>query len=455
MEIIDYPAAHSMDTTWFAIDDAGEVAMLNCHENGALPKSAGYQTSIFDLIDALDKDESGTPIFPAHQEPFPDEPDCTALLQIFTSLPVQEQEALRAAALDITKPVPELSLKAKFVSAVVLLSSPSDIQQFASAYYVIRIDVSSPVYIICAKYSKFLQVMLVGSLVGWRSINDREGRSLDYMGLIDFHGIYYFEPDDDLGFETSVESLCQPMDGPIKYQRVKVPKQPRKGLPASLLAAKVKSNLDRAIELPFIQALPGVRFAQMDLIQIANSVACWDWHETFDPNSGNSVLRKNMAMVHQPASATREAQIALWQQGAAQGDILAQHSLAYACAQAADHEKAFQWYQHAALQALEKPSDSEDMFENGSAAQCCLADLYERGCGVQQDYAKARYWFEKSAALENYVAQFRLGMMYLNGWGQQADRDQALFWLHKAQDHHYEPARTQLSSMVLPDDEAD
>ena len=33
----DYPAAHSMDTTWFAVDRDGFVAMLVTNEEGALP----------------------------------------------------------------------------------------------------------------------------------------------------------------------------------------------------------------------------------------------------------------------------------------------------------------------------------------------------------------------------------------------------------------------------------
>jgi hypothetical protein len=34
----DYPAAHSMDTTWFAVDKDGNVGMFRSGENGAVPE---------------------------------------------------------------------------------------------------------------------------------------------------------------------------------------------------------------------------------------------------------------------------------------------------------------------------------------------------------------------------------------------------------------------------------
>ena len=40
-----FPAAHSMDTTWFAVDDDGHVAILNTSENGAYPTGAGPQVA--------------------------------------------------------------------------------------------------------------------------------------------------------------------------------------------------------------------------------------------------------------------------------------------------------------------------------------------------------------------------------------------------------------------------
>lgn len=39
MEPCDLPAAHSMDTTWFAVDEDGHVAVLETGEAGALPEA--------------------------------------------------------------------------------------------------------------------------------------------------------------------------------------------------------------------------------------------------------------------------------------------------------------------------------------------------------------------------------------------------------------------------------
>jgi hypothetical protein len=37
---IDYSAAHSMDSTWFAVDKNGNVAVFETCEGGAMPENA-------------------------------------------------------------------------------------------------------------------------------------------------------------------------------------------------------------------------------------------------------------------------------------------------------------------------------------------------------------------------------------------------------------------------------
>lgn len=39
---VDWPAAHSMDTTWFAVDEGGFVAVFDTDEGGALPNEASH-----------------------------------------------------------------------------------------------------------------------------------------------------------------------------------------------------------------------------------------------------------------------------------------------------------------------------------------------------------------------------------------------------------------------------
>ena len=52
-----------------------------------------------------------------------------------------------------------------------------------------------------------------------------------------------------------------------------------------------------------------------------------------------------------------------------------------------------------------------------AGAQSTLGILYMKGQGVEQDYHKAREWFERSAAQGEGSAQIHLGCMYANGQG--------------------------------------
>ena len=55
MTDFDYPAAHSMDTIWYAVDEAGHVAALLTGENGSLPDGAASGQLLDDLgLVALD-----------------------------------------------------------------------------------------------------------------------------------------------------------------------------------------------------------------------------------------------------------------------------------------------------------------------------------------------------------------------------------------------------------------
>lgn len=61
----DFPAAHSMDTDWFAVDADGNLGMFNSSEGGAVPKFSGeffHATRIDDIEDfckLLPRDEKG------------------------------------------------------------------------------------------------------------------------------------------------------------------------------------------------------------------------------------------------------------------------------------------------------------------------------------------------------------------------------------------------------------
>lgn len=132
-----------------------------------------------------------------------------------------------------------------------------------------------------------------------------------------------------------------------------------------------------------------------------------------------------------------------WRQ-AELGNLRAQFEVAMTYQFMEAYEEAVKWYYKAAVKAAMQPRTSDDMYENGSACQCNLADKYEHGLGTPQDLRKALYWYGKSAAMGNEVAQYSLGMMYLQGRGVEQNLDQARDWLRQSAARGYADAVTAL-----------
>jgi TPR repeat protein len=63
-----------------------------------------------------------------------------------------------------------------------------------------------------------------------------------------------------------------------------------------------------------------------------------------------------------------------------------------------------------------------------------LGYLYANGKGVATDYAKAREWFQKSAALGDVKAMVATVQLYEKGLGMAVDLKQAAVWYRKAAD---------------------
>src|SRR5262245_49267558 len=49
----DYPAAHSADVSWYAVDSAGYVALFQSGENGPAPRAAEGEYYLTDLVRTL------------------------------------------------------------------------------------------------------------------------------------------------------------------------------------------------------------------------------------------------------------------------------------------------------------------------------------------------------------------------------------------------------------------
>lgn len=150
---------------------------------------------------------------------------------------------------------------------------------------------------------------------------------------------------------------------------------------------------------------------------------------------------------HQPGEADRTFRKSFnWLQ-AERGNLRAQFDTAMMFEFMQLYPEAVKRYYKAAVQAATVPRTSDDMYENGSACQCNLADKYEHGLGVPQDFRKAQYWYQKSAAMGNQVAQYSLGMMHLEGRGVPKDVEQARTWLRQSAERGYGDAVTALASI--------
>ena len=68
-------------------------------------------------------------------------------------------------------------------------------------------------------------------------------------------------------------------------------------------------------------------------------------------------------------------------------------------------------------------------------AQFNMGAMYYDGEGVQQDYQKAKQWYEKAAEKKDANAQYILGFMYEKGHGVRQDLATAKEWYGKACDN--------------------
>ncbi len=84
-----------------------------------------------------------------------------------------------------------------------------------------------------------------------------------------------------------------------------------------------------------------------------------------------------------------------------------------------DFAKAMEWYQKSADQG-------------NSMAQHGIAYMYHIGKGVPKDFAKAITWYQKAAAQGNADAQINLAVMYRIGKGVPKDDAKAVEWYQKA-----------------------
>lgn len=99
-----------------------------------------------------------------------------------------------------------------------------------------------------------------------------------------------------------------------------------------------------------------------------------------------------------------------------------------------DYVEVMGWYRASAAQDF-------------APALCNLADKYEHGVGVEQDFAQAHALYERAAAKGIVEAMDSLGNMYLAGKGVRKSKKQAIEWFTKAAGRGYGPAAAALQRL--------
>ena len=82
-----------------------------------------------------------------------------------------------------------------------------------------------------------------------------------------------------------------------------------------------------------------------------------------------------------------------------------------------------------------------------AAAQTNLGSLYWYGRGVPQDYSEAGRWYRKAVELGDAQAQFNLGIMYETGVEVPLDIAEAVKWWRKAAAQGHDGAKSRLASV--------
>ncbi|WP_166142441.1 SEL1-like repeat protein [Methylosinus sp. RM1] len=112
---------------------------------------------------------------------------------------------------------------------------------------------------------------------------------------------------------------------------------------------------------------------------------------------------------------------------AASGDAHAQYELGLRYAEGRggaprDPKLAFQWFEKAADKGF-------------APAQYRLGSIYEKGMGVERDYAKALSWYKRAADAGNARAMHNLAVLFAGGGDGKPDYDQAAQWFRKAAEY--------------------
>lgn len=268
----DYPAAHSMDAQWFAIDDAGEVACLYTSEDGPMPIGAAPESMFYDLVSAMATDEHGVPLLPTSGDFFPDGPSMQVLDERLAQLTPEERAALEGWVPG-SQPTGQNQQLLKALGtywpgpAVMLLTNAEDAATIKGAGFVVRLDAAVPLYFgEDLPVADLLRLHSLGRVLAVRWIPIKKDVR-DSMGMPEVLGIYWFSAKGYFEERESADGSTEYL--PPRYVRQVEPTQPRIGMP----------DLTWPDGSKLVHRLQGVRFADATDFQLADLMACkgWGW----------------------------------------------------------------------------------------------------------------------------------------------------------------------------------
>jgi len=112
-------------------------------------------------------------------------------------------------------------------------------------------------------------------------------------------------------------------------------------------------------------------------------------------------------------------------QQAANGDAKAQLSLGAYYYNKADYAKADYWYRKSADQG-------------NAIAECWLGDAYYHGRGVPVNYSEAFYLWKESAMQNSHSGEEKLGFAYKYGIGVPINYSESNYWYKKSEKHAWD-----------------
>ena len=241
----DFPAAHSMDTEWFAVDDEGRVAVLQTHENGAILHDFPEKWRAFFFPSDLFLDSEGKYGADGLQRfAWPGDwimeraaslpaPDMTMLPERFSGVFELADDAALPSVLGMTS----LEWRQQ-------INDWNDFGRFAGARAVYALD--------RIPRDRVLAAVATGQLLGMRIWRGNFETRREFWA--DLFGIYRFAAEGNWG---------------VRYDRARVPPLPAtvQTMPAALAEALA------------ISRLPASDFASMAALYPAMYARCWFWNE--------------------------------------------------------------------------------------------------------------------------------------------------------------------------------